>query len=71
MEDKLVPVAKPPKPAREILDQWSWVEPSIWTEQMLLALARGVRGGKWHSLIDKVYRLTTLALAFEAVKLWL
>ncbi|MDP8232349.1 MAG: group II intron reverse transcriptase/maturase [Candidatus Zophobacter franzmannii] len=68
MEVKLVPVARRPKPAREIPDRWSWIEPSVWTDQMLLALERGVKNGKWHSLIDKVYRPTTLALAFDAVK---
>lgn len=27
----------------------------VWTERMLAALHNGVRGGKWHALIDKVY----------------
>ena len=43
-------------------------EPRVWTERMLAALAKGVKacpragrrpdpwGGKWYSLIDKVYR---------------
>ena len=31
--------------------EWSWVEPRIWTERMLAALAAGVKGGKWYSLI--------------------
>ena len=34
---------------------------------MLAALARGVVGGKWHSLIDKVYAEATLRAAFAAV----
>jgi len=34
---------------------------------MLAALARGVVGGKWHSLIDKVYPEATLRAAFSAV----
>ena len=34
---------------------------------MLAALQRGVRGGKWYSLIDKVYRLETLALGWAQV----
>ena len=29
----------------------------IWTEAMLAALQTGVKGGKWHSLIDKVIAL--------------
>jgi RNA-directed DNA polymerase len=27
----------------------------VWTESMLATLNRGVRGGKWHTLIDKVF----------------
>lgn len=52
------PAAAPP---------WSWVEASIWTERMLAALEKGVRGGKWFSLIDKVYRPETLQLAWQRV----
>lgn len=46
---------------------WSWVEASIWTERMLAALDNGVAGGKWFSLIDKVYRATTLQAAWARV----
>ena len=35
---------------------------------MLEALETGVRGGKWHSLIDKVYRSANLRAAWERVK---
>jgi RNA-directed DNA polymerase len=35
---------------------------------MLAALGNGVQGGKWFSLIDKVYRPTTLAAAWQRVK---
>jgi RNA-directed DNA polymerase len=49
-------------------DKWNWVEESIWTENMLIALDNGVKGNKWFSLIDKVYRSDTLALAWEQVK---
>jgi RNA-directed DNA polymerase len=34
---------------------------------MLATLARGITGGKWYSLIDKLYPQTTLRLAFDAV----
>jgi RNA-directed DNA polymerase len=44
---------------------WSWVEASVWTDRMLAALGNGVRVGKWHSLIDKVYTLQTLRAALE------
>lgn len=46
---------------------WSWVEASIWTERMLAALANGVKGGKWFSLIDKVVRPGTLEIAWQKV----
>jgi len=35
---------------------------------MLAALGNGVQGGKWFSLIDKVYRTTTLQAAWRRVK---
>ena len=40
----------------------------LWTEAMLAALQRGVKGGKWHSLIDKVSRLDTLMLGWTQVE---
>ena len=41
---------------------------SIWTEAMLAALQNGVKGGKWHSLIDKVSRLETLRMGWAQVE---
>jgi len=35
---------------------------------MLTALEQGVKGGKWFSLIDKVYALGNLRMAFQQVK---
>jgi RNA-directed DNA polymerase len=35
---------------------------------MLAALETGVKGGKWFSLIDKVYRIETLRAAWQKVK---
>jgi RNA-directed DNA polymerase len=52
----------------EIRSRWSWVESSVWTERMLEALEMGVRGGKWHSLIDKVYREESLRVAWRHVQ---
>jgi RNA-directed DNA polymerase len=40
----------------------------IWTEAMLAALQTGVKGGKWHSLIDKVSRLDTLKMGWAQVE---
>ncbi len=48
-------------------EDWDWVDRSIWTERMLAALGNGVRGGKWFSLIDKVYRPATLRSAWQQV----
>ena len=48
---------------------WEWVAASVWTPRMLAALeTNGVRGGKWHSLIDKVYTLPNLDAAWAEVK---
>jgi RNA-directed DNA polymerase len=44
------------------------VEASVWTERMVSALVNGVKGGRWYSLIDKVYAPRTLAVAWEKVQ---
>ncbi len=54
--------------AGEIRVRWDWVEPSVWTERMLTALEKGVKGGKWFSLVDKVYALANLRGGFTKVK---
>ncbi|MGH8755612.1 MAG: hypothetical protein ACREU0_07295 [Burkholderiales bacterium] len=36
--------------------------------QAVLALVNGVAGGKWYSLMDKIYAPTTLALAWARVQ---
>ena len=33
---------------RDARGRWSWVEHSVWTEAMLTALDKGVKGGKWY-----------------------
>lgn len=43
-------------------------ERGVWSEKMLMALERGVKGNKWFSLIDKVWSDRTLGLAWEKVK---
>src|ERR1035437_793356 len=48
--------------------QRKFVPAPIWTEAMLAALKLGVKGGKWHSLIDKVSRLDTLAMGWAQVE---
>lgn len=47
---------------------WAWVEAQVWTERMLSALDNGVKGGKWFSLIDKVYAPATLECAWGKVQ---
>lgn len=47
---------------------WPWVDRTIWTERMLTALDNGVKGDKWFSLIDKVYRRSTLEAAWQQVR---
>jgi RNA-directed DNA polymerase len=56
--------AETPPPSRN----WTWVEAEVWTERMLSALVNGVKGGKWYSLIDKVYAPATLELAWTKVE---
>jgi len=56
------------KQAGEIRARWAWVEPSVWTDRMLATLERGVKGGVWFSLIDKVYSAANLRAAFAKVK---
>ena len=43
-------------------------EPCVWTERMLTTLHNGVKGGKWHSLIDKVWKPANLRAAFARVR---
>jgi RNA-directed DNA polymerase len=49
-------------------ERWDWVEPVVWTERMLAALEEGVKGGRWFSLMDKVYAERTLRVAWERVR---
>jgi RNA-directed DNA polymerase len=48
--------------------RWSWVEASVWTERMVSALDNGVKGGRWYSLMDKVYAPATLKAAWQKVR---
>ncbi len=66
--------ARPPRvpgtaiPGGEVRARWAWTEPSVWTERMLTALEKGVQGGRWFSLIDKVWAEANLTESFEAVR---
>ena len=56
------------KRAEEDLWQRHKAERGVWSEPMLAALERGLKGNKWFSLIDKVWSERTLELAWEKVK---
>ena len=56
------------KQAGEDLWEVHRAERYVWSEKMLRTLARGVKGGKWFSLIDKVYSERTLSLAWQKVQ---
>src|ERR1700735_2129214 len=45
-----------------------WAEASIWTDRMKSALGNGVKGGKWFSLMDKVFRPSSLEVAWHKVE---
>ncbi len=47
--------------------QGLWAKLWIWTDRMLAALEQGVKGGRWYSLIDKVFAHQTLIRAAEWV----
>ena len=55
------------KQGREVSPQWEWTEASVWTERMLAALERGVKGNKWFSLMDKVWKMENLQSALQQV----
>src|SRR5260370_2514467 len=50
-------------PAGEPPSVEDWANRGVWTDRMLTALHSGVRGGRWHTLIDKVYQPLTLYAA--------
>jgi len=51
-------------------DPWQryGAERGVWSESMLNALERGVKGNKWFSLIDKIASDRTLGIAWEKVR---
>ena len=69
-EDNLSAVTseKEPKQDKEARRaRWFWVEHGIWTDSMLRTLERGIKGGKWFALIDKVYGIKNLQSGFWKV----
>lgn len=56
------------KQGRDVPQRWDWTEASVWTERMVATLERGIKGGKWYSLSDKVWKMENLQNAARKVK---
>jgi hypothetical protein len=67
-EEPSVPVPAGDRQTEEDLWRRHRAERGVWSEPMLVALERGVKGNKWFSLIDIVWSERTLELAWEKVK---
>lgn len=67
-EEPSVSVPTGDKQAEEDLWQRHKAERGVWTEPMLAALEKGLKGSKWFSLIDKVWSERTLELAWRKVR---
>ena len=52
----------------EAVPRIAGADADVWSERMLSALASGVKGGKWYSLMDKVYAPKTLMTAWAKVQ---
>lgn len=63
-EIKSAEVPETAKQAEEIYGRWLWVERRVWSPRMLQALENGVKGDKWFSLIDKVWKKDNLGAAW-------
>ena len=67
-EEEPAAVPAEDKQAGEDLWQRYGAERGVWSQKMLEALEKGVKGNKWFSLIDKINRLETLGRAWEKVR---
>jgi len=64
-----LPVVETPRLPGSLRDRLSPESNAVWTDRMLEALATGVRGGKWYSLMDKVWDSSHLTLgAWEVIR---
>jgi RNA-directed DNA polymerase len=66
-EDKPTTVPFAATPAGEPPSVEDWANRCVWTDRMLTTLRNGVKGGRWHTLNDKVYRMLNLFTASESV----
>ena len=55
------------RPDGDVRARWAFAEQSVWTNRMLTTLEAGVKGGRWHSLIDKVHGEANLFWSFTQV----
>ena len=67
-EEQPPEVAGKPTQDGDVRGRWAWTSPAVWTTRMLTALEHGVKGDKWFSLIDKVWRPANLLAAWQKVK---
>ncbi len=56
------------KQGRDVPQKWAWTEASVWTERMVATLERGIKGGKWFSLVDKIWKMENLQSAAAQVQ---
>ena len=55
-------------PTGELPDIRQWAHRAVWTERMLTTLVENqVKGGKWHTLIDKVFSDLNLSTSAHRV----
>jgi RNA-directed DNA polymerase len=67
-ESTSIPVPSRDKLIEEDLWQRHKAQRGVWSEAMLIALERGIKGNRWFSLIDKVRSLRTLTMAWDKVR---
>lgn len=71
MSREKTPAPVPGAPGRQAgKDLWETYGAArgVWTEPMLMALEKGVKGNRWFSLVDKVVSERTLGIAWEKVE---
>lgn len=65
----LPPVAPSPRQLEGLRAQLSLESNAIWTDRMLEALQKGVKGNRWYSLMDKVWNPSHLRLgAWQVIR---
>jgi RNA-directed DNA polymerase len=60
--------ASPAKQGSSIQSEATWIDRSVWNDRLLAALDNGVKGTKWYSLMDKVWRRQTLENGWQDLR---